>query len=87
MPNKNATILHLGCGNSPLGEDLYHAGYKQITNIDYSTKVIEFMRNRTMDLSEMKWVVGDIFYLDQCFTPESFDIALDKGTLGTILVI
>lgn len=37
------TILQLGCGNSILQEEMYDAGYKNITNIDISPVVIEQM--------------------------------------------
>ena len=57
-------ILHLGCGNSTLAEDLYHLGYQQIINVDYSPTVIEFMKERCKEMVEMTWVVGDIFKLD-----------------------
>ncbi|MBQ1607646.1 MAG: methyltransferase domain-containing protein, partial [Lachnospiraceae bacterium] len=36
-------ILNVGCGNSKLSEDLSEEGYEDITNIDFSTKVITIM--------------------------------------------
>ncbi|RUS32017.1 hypothetical protein BC938DRAFT_476495 [Jimgerdemannia flammicorona] len=54
IPDKNASVLMLGCGNSTLSEDMYDDGYKHITNIDFSTVVIENMRTRCADRSEMK---------------------------------
>jgi EEF1A lysine methyltransferase 4 len=88
MPNKSAKILHLGCGNSTLAEELYKSGYNCITNVDYSQKVIKYMKERTMDMKEMKWIVGDIFELEKCFNLlASFDIAIDKGTLDALLTV
>jgi hypothetical protein len=46
------------------------------------------MRERTKNLSELEWIVGDIFELDKCFPQsETFDIALDKGTLDALLTV
>ena len=43
---KNDKILNLGCGNSRLGEDLSEEGYEDITNIDFSAKVISIMEEK-----------------------------------------
>ena len=40
---KSDKILNIGCGNSKLSEDLSEEGYEDITNIDFSTKVITIM--------------------------------------------
>ena len=61
VPNKNSSILHLGCGNSLLGPDLYSLGYHNITNIDYSSTVIESMKLQLKDIPGLEWVVGDVF--------------------------
>ena len=37
----DSKILIVGCGNSSFSSDMYDAGYKCITNIDYSKNVIE----------------------------------------------
>lgn len=34
IPNKDARILMLGCGNSTLSRDMYDDGYHNILNID-----------------------------------------------------
>ncbi|KAG1442304.1 hypothetical protein G6F56_011119 [Rhizopus delemar] len=76
IPNKEAKILMLGCGNSTLGEDMYLDGYKNITNIDYSKTVIENMKLRCSDKVEMTWLEMDI--RDLKFDNESFDAIIDK---------
>ncbi|KAI8141340.1 S-adenosyl-L-methionine-dependent methyltransferase [Fennellomyces sp. T-0311] len=83
IPNKEASILMLGCGNSTLGEDMYKDGYKNITNIDYSKTVIENMRTRCADMPEMKWLEMDI--RDLQFPDESFDVVIDKGTMDALM--
>ena len=77
--------MQLGCGNSKLSEDLYDSGWKHIVNVDFSSVVIEMMKKRTIEMPSMKWIVADIFHLDQIFSKESFDYAIDKGTLDAIL--
>ena len=41
--SKNSKILNVGCGNSRLSESMYEDGYENITNIDFSNKVIRYM--------------------------------------------
>ena len=36
-------ILNLGCGNSRMSEELFDDGYKEQTNVDWSTTVIKQM--------------------------------------------
>ena len=38
--SKTDKILNVGCGNSRLSEELYEDGFEDITNIDFSQKVI-----------------------------------------------
>lgn len=73
-----------GCGNSNLSEDMYRDGYHHITNIDYSTTVIENMKNRSNEARSMKWFVMDI--KDLKFESGSFDIVIEKATLDALLV-
>ena len=42
-------ILQIGCGNSILSEEMYDAGFTDITNIDISSVVIEQMRDRSKE--------------------------------------
>ncbi|TIB95233.1 hypothetical protein E3Q18_03872 [Wallemia mellicola] len=51
IPNKDARILMLGCGNSTLSRDMYDDGYHNILNIDhqYSPVCIEKMREANID--------------------------------------
>lgn len=44
--NCNSNILIVGCGNSPLSEELYDLGYHKITNIDFSDVVIKQMTEK-----------------------------------------
>ncbi|EGO22318.1 hypothetical protein SERLADRAFT_472997, partial [Serpula lacrymans var. lacrymans S7.9] len=74
VPDKSSKILMLGCGNSSLSEDMWQDGYKNIVNIDYSSVVIQ----------QMKQKYGSIRPGMECalsFGNASFDVAIDKGEL------
>ncbi len=81
---KNDRILMLGCGTSRLSEDMYHDGYKNIVNIDYSPVVIEKMKQRHQNLVEMQYLVMDITKMT--FDKNSFDVVIEKATLDALLV-
>jgi hypothetical protein len=82
----------LGCGNSDLSAQLYDAGFKNITNVDYSAVVIEKMKQVVVSprLSQscaqlhqqkrpdMTWLELDAKDL-KGLSDGSFDLVLDKG--------
>ncbi|RDB23661.1 Methyltransferase-like protein 13 [Hypsizygus marmoreus] len=83
IPNKDARILMLGCGNSKLSEEMWEDGYKNIINIDYSSVVVEQMRKRHRERPEMEWHEMDVRNLQ--FDDDSFDVAIDKGTMDAMM--
>jgi hypothetical protein len=50
-------ILVVGCGNSNFSADLYDAGFTNVVNIDFSSVVIENMREKNQDRPDMEWQV------------------------------
>ncbi|CAE8587655.1 unnamed protein product [Polarella glacialis] len=78
-------ILHVGCGNSLLPEEMHDdGGCKQQVNIDTSAVVIQQMQARNSELRpQLQWLVMDATAMD--FPDEHFDVVIDKGTLDTIL--
>lgn len=58
VPDKNARIVMLGCGNSTLSRDMYDDGYRNIANIDYSAIVIEKMGRVNADRTGMTCQYG-----------------------------
>lgn len=75
----------LGCGNSELSEQLYDAGYTNITNIDISQVVIQQMAERSkLSRSKMKFVTGDVTDMHM-FKDNQFDILIDKSTIDALL--
>ncbi|KZT25251.1 S-adenosyl-L-methionine-dependent methyltransferase [Neolentinus lepideus HHB14362 ss-1] len=84
IPDKTSRILMLGCGNSRLSEQMYNDGYNNIVNVDYSSVVIQQMRERhAIDRPEMEWHEMDVRAL--AFETDSFDVAVDKGTMDAMM--
>jgi ubiquinone/menaquinone biosynthesis C-methylase UbiE len=80
---KDDSILMVGAGNSRLSEDMFEDGYGSITNIDASRVVVDQMIERYKDRPALLWQCMNACALE--FPDESFDVALDKGTLDSIL--
>ncbi|XP_034051833.1 EEF1A lysine methyltransferase 4 [Gymnodraco acuticeps] len=78
------SILILGCGNSSMSGDMYSAGYRSITNIDYSSVCISTMGARYSHCPGMTWQQMDVRQLS--FPEASFDVILEKATLDAIMV-
>jgi ubiquinone/menaquinone biosynthesis C-methylase UbiE len=82
---KSDKILNIGCGNSKLCEDLSEEGYEDITNIDFSTKVITIMEQTYKEkFPKMQFKVADVLDMKD-FQSGTFNTILDKGTLDCIL--
>lgn len=64
--------------------DMYSAGYRSITNVDYSSVCVSTMRARHSDRPGMTWHQMDMRQLS--FPDESFDVILEKATLDAIMV-
>ena len=73
-----------GCGNSSMSGEMYDAGYRRITNIDYSSVCVDAMAARHAHCPGMTWRQMDARQLD--FPDASFDIVLEKATLDAMLV-
>lgn len=63
---------------------MYDAGFRHITNIDYSSVCISTMRARHSDCPGMTWHEMDVQHLS--FPDASFDVVLEKATLDAIMV-
>lgn len=86
----NKRILHVGCGNSILPARLYDEGFKDITNIDFSSQVIELMKRKNKSKKELDWICMDIEkdfgnYVDKRENLGKFDAIIDKGFLDAYL--
>ncbi|CAL8281663.1 unnamed protein product [Lota lota] len=81
---KEDSILVLGCGNSAMSGEMYDAGYRRITNIDFSSVCVTAMAARHARCPGMTWRQMDARQLD--FPDASFDIVLEKATLDALMV-
>lgn len=64
--------------------ELYDRGLTDITNVDFAASCIEQMSQLYSSKSKMTWQVADIRNLD-IFESNTFDVAIDKGTLDALL--
>ena len=85
--NKDHSILHVGCGNSTLAEDMYTDGYRNHRCVDIVERVIGQMAKRSAESRpEIKYEVMDI--TDNAFKSHmdsEFQLILDKGCLDTVV--
>ncbi|KAI8329513.1 hypothetical protein BC941DRAFT_518662 [Chlamydoabsidia padenii] len=62
-PGTCEPILHLGCGNSLLAFQMIDSGYRKIVNVDYSSCVIEKMKQLTAQRNghhdDLIWITAD----------------------------
>ncbi|KAK9172110.1 Methyltransferase domain protein [Cryptosporidium meleagridis] len=86
----NKRILHVGCGNSTLPAKLYDEGFTDITNIDFSSQIIELMREQNKSKKGLEWICMDIEkdfgdYVEKAENLGQFDAIIDKGFLDAYL--
>ncbi|KAF0907339.1 hypothetical protein E2562_015839 [Oryza meyeriana var. granulata] len=77
-------ILMIGCGSALMSEDMVDDGYMEIINIDISSVVIEIMRKKHFNIPQLQYMQMDVRDMS-VFPDESFDCAIDKGTLDSLM--
>ncbi|GFE54694.1 TPA methylase, putative [Babesia ovis] len=77
-----SNILHIGCGSSRLGQDLYDEGVRNVKNIDISPVCIDGMKAM---FPHLDYEVMDVFDIGSHFKGPTFDFVIDKGCLDTLL--
>ncbi|KAH7426419.1 hypothetical protein KP509_10G001400 [Ceratopteris richardii] len=81
---KDSHILMVGCGNAALSEDMVKDGYQRITNIDISSVVIEAMRKKYKDCTQLSCLTMDVRDMSS-FADQEFDFVIDKGVLDSLM--
>eukprot|EP00002_Diphylleia_rotans_P026108 TRINITY_DN5195_c0_g1_i1.p1 TRINITY_DN5195_c0_g1~~TRINITY_DN5195_c0_g1_i1.p1 ORF type:complete len:203 (-),score=47.31 TRINITY_DN5195_c0_g1_i1:36-644(-) len=76
-------ILNIGAGNSRLSEEMFDAGFQNITNIDISGVVVKAMTEKYADRGGMTYAIMNVMSLH--FSDGKFDVVLDKATLDSLL--
>lgn len=84
FPDAGGKILNIGSGTSRLPVSMYLDGYKNVTSVDFSEICIESMHQKFADKLELEWKVMDVRQMDG-LQPETFDYAIDKGTMDSLL--
>ena len=76
--HKDSKVLIVGCGNSALGRQLYDAGYRDLTNSDYSEVCVVNQErwHREDGYTSIKWKVIDMTDMNsvKVSTSVEFDI-------------
>mmetsp|Transcript_10922 Transcript_10922/g.13539 ORF Transcript_10922/g.13539 Transcript_10922/m.13539 type:complete len:251 (-) Transcript_10922:280-1032(-) len=85
LPRSASRVLNLGCGNSLVSEEMLRDGYSHIVNIDYSSVVINQMKERYKDdLERQEFECADVTKSIP-YPDETFDLVICKGTLDAVL--
>ncbi|KAJ9455349.1 Methyltransferase-like protein 13 [Diplonema papillatum] len=81
---QGSRVMVAGCGNSTLCEDLYdNAGFTNVVGVDFSTTVVQAMRDRVGRREGVSYIAEDLRSLP--FPPGTFDCIIDKATLDSCL--
>lgn len=78
-----ARLLHLGCGDSPLAEAMWEAGYHEQLASDFATPVLARMARRAAAYPGLRYLAMDARAL--ALGDATCDAVIDKGTLDAIL--
>ena len=77
-PDRSASILDVGGGESTLADDLLVLGYRNITVLDLSEAAIAKSRHRLGDsATQINWLVADI--TSAALPPRSYDLWHDRA--------
>ncbi|CAO1618956.1 unnamed protein product [Sympodiomycopsis kandeliae] len=88
IPNKDAKILELGCGNSTITPGLHSMGYTNLTSIDFSPTLISQMRSQFPQITFHCLDIRDLLSpssLSLIGPLSSYDLIIDKGTLDALV--
>ena len=77
-PDRSASILDVGSGESTLVDDLLASGYRALTILDLAPQAIERSRQRLGDAAaSVNWVAGDITHVP--LPPAAYDLWHDRA--------
>merc|ERR1711998_13782 len=79
-----SAVLNVGCGNSGMSREMYDDGYENITNLDFSQKVITAMKVKNSN-RQMQWIEGSVQDMTGFAADGEYDFIIDKGCLDCIL--
>ena len=77
--SSSATVLSVGCGNSPMSSSILKDGASKVYGIDFSNTVIDQMKLQYESEQNLIWDQGDITKMP--YDDNFFDFIFDKGTI------
>ena len=77
-------ILIVGCGNSNWAEQMYDAGYRNLTCVDWSRTVVGLMQTRYKRYEGLLFEQCDVRRMLQYGTG-GFDLVIDKAVLDAVM--
>jgi len=81
------SVLHLGCGNSSLSEDMYDEGITQVVGIDFCKDVTDIMLSRRDRLNKSTLSYEHMDVRGLRFDNDLFDVVLDKGCIDCMVCV
>jgi ubiquinone/menaquinone biosynthesis C-methylase UbiE len=80
---KQGKILHLGCGSSELGIEMYKGGWTDIINIDFSNLLIDSLKKRYSN--NVGLMFTEMNAEEMSFPKGVFDTVIDKACIDSVL--
>ncbi|KAF6789687.1 methyltransferase type 11 [Colletotrichum sojae] len=84
-PETSPRIMHLGSGDSTIPADLSERGYKNQICLDFSTVVVDLMKECHGPLGGIEWRWADVRDMPDAAPTGSIDVAFDKGTMDAMI--
>ena len=82
--NTNASLLHLGSGDSIIPFELARQGYHNQLCVDFSSVIVNQMSTAEAQEMGIEWMRADVRNMTEIET-QSSDVAFDKGTLDAMI--
>jgi ubiquinone/menaquinone biosynthesis C-methylase UbiE len=77
-PDRAASIIDVGGGESTLADDLLAKGYRSLTILDVSQTALDFTKARLGEAGDqIRWICGDVTQVD--LPAQSFDLWHDRA--------
>ncbi|CAN6444822.1 unnamed protein product [Victoria cruziana] len=81
---KASRLLMLGCGTAVMSEEMINDGYEYVMNVDISSVAIHMMKKKNEHVPQLEYMQMNVTDMS-FFSDESFDSAIDKGTLDSLM--
>jgi ubiquinone/menaquinone biosynthesis C-methylase UbiE len=78
----SGTALNVGCGTSPMSEQLLRDGFSRVISVDISDVIIRHLRAKYRSESRLEWQTADCTSLP--LDDNSVEYVFDKGTLDCL---